>query len=70
LSEQAGLCQPIPPTFIIWAEHILDVDEFKINGHEVIEKDVSEHGTGAHVYVPKEWLDDTVKIVRITDNDE
>lgn len=46
------------------------MDEFKIDGHEVIEKDVSEHGTGAHVYVPKEWLDDTVKIVRITDNDE
>jgi putative transposon-encoded protein len=40
------------------------VDEFRINGHEVVEKDVSEHGNGAHVYVPKEWLDDTVKVVR------
>ncbi len=48
--------------------HILDMDEFSIAGHEVIEKDVSEHGTGAHVYLPKEWLNDTVKIVRTTDN--
>lgn len=46
------------------------MDEFRINGHEVVEKDVSKHGNGAHVYVPKGWLDDTVKIVRTTDNDD
>jgi putative transposon-encoded protein len=45
------------------------VDEFSIGGHEVVEKEVSSHGNGAHVYVPKEWLGETVKIVRTTDSD-
>ena len=45
------------------------MDKFSIEGHEVVEKDVSSHGNGAHVYVPKEWLEETVKIVRTTDSD-
>ena len=45
------------------------MDEFSIGGHEVVEKEVSGHGNGAHVYVPKEWLEETVKIVRTTDSD-
>jgi hypothetical protein len=46
------------------------VDEFSIGGHEVVEKAVSAHGNGAHVYVPKEWLGETVKIVRTTNNND
>ena len=46
------------------------MDEFSIGGHEVVEKEVSGHGNGAHVYVPKEWLGETVKIVRPTDSDD
>ena len=46
------------------------MDEFSIGGHEVVEKEVSGHGNGAHVYVPKEWLGETVKIVRTTDSDD
>jgi putative transposon-encoded protein len=56
--------------FFVCAECILCVDEFKIEGHEVVEKEVSSHGNGAHVYVPKEWLGETVKIIRTTDNDD
>jgi len=60
------------PTFIVWATYgpCVDTDEYRINGHEVVEKDVSQHGNGAHVYVPKEWLDETVKVVRTTDSDD
>ena len=46
------------------------MDEFSIGGHEVVEKKVSGHGNGAHVYVPKNWLGETVKIVRTTDSDD
>jgi|APHM01.1.fsa_nt_gi hypothetical protein len=46
------------------------MDEFRIEGHEVIEKEVSAHGNGAHAYVPSEWLDENVKIVRTTDSDD
>lgn len=41
-------------------------DHYEIQGHEVIEKEAAAHGTGAHVYVPKGWLGDQVKIVRVT----
>lgn len=41
-------------------------DHYEIQGHEVIEKEAAAHGTGAHVYLPKEWLGDRVKIVRVT----
>ena len=51
------------------SEYTLCVDKFSIEGHKVVEKEVSGHGNGAHVYVPKEWLGETVKIVRTTDSD-
>ena len=41
------------------------MDKFEIAGAEVIEREVTETGNGAHVYVPKDWLDSTVKVVRI-----
>jgi hypothetical protein len=58
------------PKIYVWATYTSCVDEFRIEGHEVVEKEVSGHGNGAHVYVPKEWLEETVKIVRTTDNSE
>ena len=59
---------PIPNIYV-WAGSIPCVDKFSIEGHEVVEKEVSGHGNGAHVYVPKNWLGETVKIVRTTDSD-
>ncbi|WP_435197650.1 DUF2080 family transposase-associated protein [Natronomonas sp. EA1] len=41
------------------------MDKFEIAGEEVIEREVKATGNGAHVYLPKEWLDDTVKVVRV-----
>ncbi|WP_436903804.1 DUF2080 family transposase-associated protein, partial [Halovenus halobia] len=58
------------PNGYVWAKSIPGVDKFSIEGHEVVEKEVSSHGNGAHVYVPKEWLKETVKIVRTTDSDD
>jgi len=40
------------------------MDTHKIEGEEVIERKVKSTGNGAHVYVPKEWLDSDVKVVR------
>lgn len=39
----------------------------EIEGYEIVEDSVRPIGGGAHVTVPKKWLDEQVKIVRITD---
>jgi hypothetical protein len=41
------------------------MDKYEIEGDEVIAREVKATGNGAHVYLPKEWLDHTVKIVRL-----
>lgn len=43
------------------------MDRYEVEGHEVLESKVTPSGTGAHVYVPKEWIGAGVKVVRTTD---
>jgi len=38
--------------------------EFVIQGKEVISKIVKEHGSGAIVYVPKQWAGEKVSVIR------
>ena len=38
--------------------------EFLIQGKEVISKTVKEHGSGAIVYVPKQWAGEKVSVIR------
>ena len=38
--------------------------EFVIRGKELISKTVKEHGSGAIVYVPKQWAGEKVSVVR------
>lgn len=42
-------------------------DDFNISGHEVMTGEVTPHGNGAKVLVPKDWRGDSVKVVRTTD---
>ncbi|MCK5216582.1 MAG: DUF2080 family transposase-associated protein [Methanosarcinales archaeon] len=37
---------------------------FNTEGLEVIRRKVNKSGSGAHVTIPKEWLDETVVIIR------
>lgn len=37
--------------------------EFKVKGKAMILKKVGKHGTGAIVYVPKEWIGKQVAII-------
>ena len=39
--------------------------EIKIDGEEVIEKEVKPSGNGAIVFVPKRWLGSKVKVIKI-----
>jgi len=47
----------------------MDRDTFQLSGYEVIEKSATPHGNGAKVIVPKEWRNESVKIVRASDSD-
>jgi len=38
--------------------------EFVIHGKELISKTVKEHGSGAIVYVPKQWAGEKVSVIR------
>jgi len=38
--------------------------EFVIHGREVISKTVKKHGSGAIVYVPKQWVGEKVSVIR------
>jgi putative transposon-encoded protein len=46
------------------------MEQFTINGHEVVDGDVKATGNGAHVYVPKRWRGVDVKVVRTSDPDD
>lgn len=44
--------------------------EVTIEGYEVLEKEPTYHPSGvSRVYLPEEWADETVKIVRVTDSE-
>jgi putative transposon-encoded protein len=44
---------------------MLVMAEFTFEGREVITKEVTKTGTGAHVFVPKDWLGEEVAIIRL-----
>ncbi len=46
------------------------MDKYEIEGDEVVEREVKATGNGAHVYLPKEWLDQKVKVVRVPEDEE
>ncbi len=46
------------------------MDRHEIEGHEVIEAEVTATGNGAHVFVPKDWRGADVKIVRTSNPDK
>lgn len=37
----------------------------KLEAEEVIEKEVKKHSTGAVVFVPKAWIGEKVKVIRL-----
>ena len=39
--------------------------EFTFQGEEAITKEVTKTGTGAHVFVPKEWRGEEVAVIRL-----
>ena len=39
--------------------------EFTFEGREAIEKEAKPVGGGAHVHVPKDWIGETVAIIRL-----
>ncbi len=43
------------------------MDRHEIAGHEVVKGTVKPTGNGAHVLVPRRWLDADVKVVRTSD---
>lgn len=45
------------------------MDEFGVSGHELIRRTATEHGNGAHVYVPKDWLGTNLAIIRTSKTD-
>lgn len=42
-------------------------DTYEIPGYEVLEDTAKPHGNGARVLVPKDWIGEQVKIVRVSD---
>lgn len=47
-----------------------EAGEVTIEGYEVLEKEPTAHPSGvSRVYLPEEWADETVKIVRVTDSE-
>lgn len=46
------------------------IDRYDIKGHKVLESEAPPSGTGAHIYVPKAWIGETVKVVRVTDSSD
>lgn len=42
-------------------------DTYEIEGYEVKENNVKPHGNGARVIVPKDWIGEKTKIIRVSD---
>lgn len=47
-----------------------EADYHEIHGHEVLEKEARPQSGVGRVYLPKEWVGETVKIVRVTKDKE
>ncbi len=43
----------------------LGMAEFTFEGRETLEKEAKPIGGGAHVLVPKDWIGETVAVVRL-----
>jgi putative transposon-encoded protein len=43
------------------------MDYHEIEGYEVVDGEVKPTGNGAHVLVPRRWLDTDVKVVRTSE---
>ena len=41
-------------------------DSYTVSGYGVLEKTVSAHGASGHLYLPKSWINATVKVIRTT----
>jgi hypothetical protein len=68
------LCSPTGPRnhhiLCKYNVYTLMMDRHEIEGHEVIEAEVTATGNGAHVFVPKDWRGADVKIVRTSNPDK
>ena len=40
--------------------------EFKVIGYEMLEREVKQSGNSGRVYLPKNWINSRVKIIRIS----
>ncbi|PWI46716.1 hypothetical protein CEE45_15410 [Candidatus Heimdallarchaeota archaeon B3_Heim] len=40
--------------------------ELKVTGFEMIEREVKQSGNTGRVYLPKNWIGSTVKIIRVS----
>jgi len=43
-----------------------DMATFSIEGEEILQKTVGDGGDSGRIYVPKSWMGETVKIVRLS----
>lgn len=43
--------------------------EFTFEGREALEKEAKPVGGGAHVHVPKDWIGETVAVIRLEHQD-
>ena len=44
--------------------------ELKVTGFEMIEREVKQSGNTGRVYLPKNWIGTTVKIIRVSKRKE
>ncbi|MFX0064320.1 MAG: DUF2080 family transposase-associated protein [Candidatus Hermodarchaeota archaeon] len=40
--------------------------EFKVIGFEMLEREVKQSGNSGRVYLPKNWINSRVKIIRVS----
>jgi len=40
--------------------------EFKVIGYEMLEREVKQSGNSGRVYLPKNWINSRVKIIRVS----
>jgi putative transposon-encoded protein len=41
------------------------LSKFEVHGHEMVEKVVKKCGNSGRVYLPPDWIDKKVKIIRV-----
>ena len=57
--------QTKPERSNVYLIYMVVMAEFTFQGKEAITKGVTKTGTGAHVFVPKDWLGEEVAIIRL-----